>query len=79
MVDTGETAAARNIPFARFGVAPEQELPGAMAAAGLSLDDVAEVVLTHHHGDHVDGLVHVRAPVSIKTRSSRSCARPSPP
>jgi N-acyl homoserine lactone hydrolase len=65
LVDTGETAAVKNIPFARFEVQPAQELPGAMAAAGLSLGDVAEVVLTHHHGDHVDGLVHVNVPVSI--------------
>lgn len=65
LIDTGETAAARNIPFARFEVTREQELPGAIAAAGLSLDDVSEVVLTHHHGDHVDGLVHVNAPTSI--------------
>jgi glyoxylase-like metal-dependent hydrolase (beta-lactamase superfamily II) len=46
-------------------VTAEQELPAAIAAAGLSLGDVSEVVLTHHHGDHVDGLVHVRAPVRI--------------
>jgi glyoxylase-like metal-dependent hydrolase (beta-lactamase superfamily II) len=65
LVDTGEVATARNVPFARFEVTREQELPGAMAAAGLSLQDVAEVVLTHHHGDHVDGLPHVRAPVRI--------------
>ena len=65
LVDSGETAAARNIPFARFEVTREQELPAAMSGAGLSLDDVSEVVLTHHHGDHVDGLVHVRAPVRI--------------
>ena len=65
LIDSGETADARNIPFARFDVTREQELPGAMSAAGLSLDDVAEVVLTHHHGDHVDGLVHVSAPASI--------------
>jgi N-acyl homoserine lactone hydrolase len=64
-VDSGETADARNNPFARFELVREQELPGAMAAAGLSLDDVSEVILTHHHGDHVDGLVHVRAPVTI--------------
>ena len=31
-----------------------------MAASGLSLEDVSEVVLTHAHGDHIDGLVHVR-------------------
>jgi N-acyl homoserine lactone hydrolase len=65
LIDSGETAAARNVPFARFEVTSEQELPGAFAAAGLSLQDVSEVVLTHHHGDHVDGLIHVRAPVRI--------------
>ena len=65
LVDSGESAGARNVPFARFEVSVAQELPGAMAGAGLSLDDVSEVILTHHHGDHVDGLVHVRAPVRI--------------
>jgi glyoxylase-like metal-dependent hydrolase (beta-lactamase superfamily II) len=65
LVDTGETAGVRNVPFAHFEVTPERELPQALAAAGLSLDGVSEVVLTHHHGDHVDGLVHVRAPARI--------------
>ena len=65
LVDTGETAAVRNVPFARFEVTREQELPGAMAAAGLKLEDVSEVVLTHAHGDHIDGVVHVRAPVLL--------------
>lgn len=48
-----------------MSVSRDQELPGAMAAAELSLEDVSEVVLTHHHGDHVDGLPHVHAPVRI--------------
>jgi glyoxylase-like metal-dependent hydrolase (beta-lactamase superfamily II) len=74
LVDAGETAAARDIPFARFEVAPEHELPAAMAAAGLSLDDVSEVVLTHHHGDHVDGLVHVHAPARIAGAELRFAA-----
>ena len=65
LVDTGEHAAVRDIPFARFDVSTEQELPGVMRAAGLSLDDVSRVFLTHHHGDHVDGVGHVRAPVLI--------------
>jgi N-acyl homoserine lactone hydrolase len=65
LVDTGETAAARNVPFARPEITPEDELPTAMAAAGLSLDDVSEVVITHAHGDHIDGLVHVGAPSLI--------------
>jgi len=63
LVDSGETAAARNVPFARFEVTREQELPAAMAGAGLRLDDVSEVVLTHAHGDHIDGLVHMRSRV----------------
>jgi N-acyl homoserine lactone hydrolase len=60
LVDTGETAAARDVPFARMNVTREQELPAAMSAAGLELGDVSDVVLTHAHGDHIDGLVHVR-------------------
>jgi N-acyl homoserine lactone hydrolase len=63
LVDSGETTAANNVPFARMEVSDGQELPAAMAAAGLDLNDVAEVVLTHAHGDHIDGLVHVGARV----------------
>jgi glyoxylase-like metal-dependent hydrolase (beta-lactamase superfamily II) len=65
LVDSGETATARDVPFARFAVTVEQELPGALAGAGLSPADISEVVLTHHHGDHVDGVIHVSAPVRV--------------
>ncbi len=65
LVDTGEKADVRNVPFARFQLTDEQELPAALAAAGIEPAAISEVVLTHHHGDHVDGLVHVHAPVSI--------------
>jgi N-acyl homoserine lactone hydrolase len=68
LVDTGETASARDIPFARFDVAPEQELPSALEKAGLALADVETVVLTHLHGDHMDGAVHVRGPVLVHER-----------
>jgi N-acyl homoserine lactone hydrolase len=78
LVDSGESAAARNNPFARFDVAREQELPAAMTAAGLSLDDISEVVLTHHHGDHVDGLVHTRAPARIHDAELRFLATAFP-
>jgi N-acyl homoserine lactone hydrolase len=78
LLDSGETATARNVPFARFEVPREQELPSAMAGAGLSLDDVSEVVLTHHHGDHVDGLIHVRAPVRINAVELEFTATPFP-
>jgi N-acyl homoserine lactone hydrolase len=76
LVDTGETVAARNVPFARMEVTREQELPAAMSAAGLELDDVAEVVLTHAHGDHIDGLIHLRGRVLINELESRYVAAP---
>jgi N-acyl homoserine lactone hydrolase len=78
LVDAGETAAARNVPFARMEVTPEQELPTAMAAAGLQLDDVSEVVLTHAHGDHIDGLIHVRERVLSNEVELRYVAAPFP-
>jgi glyoxylase-like metal-dependent hydrolase (beta-lactamase superfamily II) len=65
LIDTGETAAARNIPFARFQVTPEQELPAALAGAGLELGAVDTVLLTHMHGDHMDGAVHLDRPVLV--------------
>lgn len=76
LVDTGETAAAGNVPFARMEVTREQELPSAMTAAGLALEDVSEVVLTHVHGDHIDGLVHVRAGVLANEAELRYVAAP---
>jgi N-acyl homoserine lactone hydrolase len=78
LVDTGETAAARNVPFARMEVTSDQELPAAMAAAGLQLDDVLETVLTHAHGDHIDGLVHVHGRVLINEAELRYLRSPMP-
>jgi glyoxylase-like metal-dependent hydrolase (beta-lactamase superfamily II) len=65
LVDTGETAAAGDIPFARFAVRPEDELPGALSRLGLTPLDADLVVLTHMHGDHMDGAVHVGRSVLV--------------
>ncbi len=65
LVDTGETADVHDIPFARFQVRPEDELPRVLAAVGLDVNDVDTVVLTHMHGDHMDGAVHVDGPVLV--------------
>ena len=65
LVDTGETADARDIPFCHFDVSRGNELPHALEQAGLALADVDTVVLTHLHGDHVDGAVHVGKPVLV--------------
>jgi N-acyl homoserine lactone hydrolase len=78
LVDTGETATARDIAFARFEVTREDELPAVMAAAGLRLEDVAEVVLTHAHGDHIDGTVNVRARMLINEPELRYTASAFP-
>jgi glyoxylase-like metal-dependent hydrolase (beta-lactamase superfamily II) len=53
-------------------VAAGQELPAAMRAAGLDVDDVGEVVITHAHGDHIDGLVHLRSRVLINETELRA-------
>jgi N-acyl homoserine lactone hydrolase len=72
LVDTGETASPRNVSYARMEVTREQELPGAMAAARLNPEDVTEVVLTHAHGDHIHGLVHVRGRALINETELRA-------
>ena len=68
LVDTGETASVHDIPFARFDVNPEDELPSALAAAGLDVASVRTAVLTHMHADHMDGAVHLRGPVLVHRR-----------
>src|SRR3954449_4984505 len=65
VVDTGERAGVTDVPFARFQVAPDQELPNALTAEGLDLDAADVVVLTHLHGDHMDGADHVAGPVLV--------------
>jgi glyoxylase-like metal-dependent hydrolase (beta-lactamase superfamily II) len=66
LVDTGEIAAVRDVPFARFDVRAQEELPAALATVGLTPADVDQVVLTHLHGDHMDGAVHVTLPVLVQ-------------
>jgi N-acyl homoserine lactone hydrolase len=59
LVDSGETHAAHDATFAQFLVGRGDELDEQLRAAGVEPGDVATVVLTHIHGDHVNGLVHV--------------------
>ena len=65
LVDTGETAGVRDIPFARFTVGPQDELPRALGSLGVTPADLDLVVLTHMHGDHMDGAVHLDRPVLV--------------
>ncbi|HEY6762010.1 MAG TPA: MBL fold metallo-hydrolase [Baekduia sp.] len=69
LVDTGSTQSARDAPFATFHVAREDELDHQLQAAGVAPEAIGRVVLTHIHGDHVDGVPHVaRAPVLAGAR-----------
>jgi N-acyl homoserine lactone hydrolase len=57
LVDAGELAGARDQRFARFAVRPEDEIDRVLAAAGIGA--VEAVVMTHLHGDHMDGLARL--------------------
>ena len=57
LVDTGETADVRDIPFAHFQVSSGDELPAMLATIGLTVDDIDEVVLTRPTGKPPAGAV----------------------
>ena len=59
LVDSGETHAAHDATFAEFHVTREDELDAQLRGVGVAPGDVPRVVLTHIHGDHVNGLPHV--------------------
>jgi glyoxylase-like metal-dependent hydrolase (beta-lactamase superfamily II) len=65
LVDTGETAGVRDAPWARHQVTPEDELPHALDAIGMTPGDVTTAVVTHLHPDHYDGAVHLTVPVLV--------------
>lgn len=72
LVDTGETAGVRDLPFARYHVSAGDELPAALATLGLSPADLDIVIVTHLHSDHADGAVHVPGPVLVGDEEWRS-------
>jgi glyoxylase-like metal-dependent hydrolase (beta-lactamase superfamily II) len=72
LVDAGETDGARSATFAEFHVTRADELDHQLQAAGFAPGDIDTVVLTHIHGDHIDGLPHV--PSATVLASAREIA-----
>jgi glyoxylase-like metal-dependent hydrolase (beta-lactamase superfamily II) len=68
LVDAGMTAGEHDISFARFEVTREEELPGALAGIGFEPGDIDLAVLTHLHGDHMNGAAHLQIPVLVQDR-----------
>ncbi len=61
LVDVGTDALSRRGRRAlrrRWSIATATDVPTALGRTGLSPDDVTDVVLTHHHWDHVGALHH---------------------
>jgi N-acyl homoserine lactone hydrolase len=74
LVDAGEVATARDQRFARFHVGRDEEIDRALAAAGIG--GVDAVVMTHLHGDHMDGLARLAGtPVLVAEPELRAARR----
>ncbi len=71
VVDTGDRAdtASNFISQSTYTVRPDEQIGAQLARLGLAAGDVTKVVLTHLHGDHVNGLVDLpNVPVFIGAR-----------
>jgi glyoxylase-like metal-dependent hydrolase (beta-lactamase superfamily II) len=65
LIDMGETADVKDAPFAHHTVTPEDELPLALRAVGLTCDEITTAVVTHLHPDHFHGAVHLTSSVLV--------------
>jgi N-acyl homoserine lactone hydrolase len=56
LVDTGELSTSRDLPIAKFHVERDEEIDRLLAGRGIEPEDLQAVVLTHLHGDHMNGV-----------------------
>jgi glyoxylase-like metal-dependent hydrolase (beta-lactamase superfamily II) len=55
LIDTGELSTSRDMPIARFHVTREDEIDRQLAALEIEPGELQAVVVTHLHGDHMNG------------------------
>jgi glyoxylase-like metal-dependent hydrolase (beta-lactamase superfamily II) len=73
LIDTGELATTPDPPIARFHVQHDQEIDRELARVGYTASDLRAVVLTHLHGDHMNGVP--RLPGAHVLASAQALAR----
>jgi glyoxylase-like metal-dependent hydrolase (beta-lactamase superfamily II) len=56
LIDTGELSTSRDMPIAKFDVARDDEIDRQLARLEIDPKDLQAVVLTHLHGDHMNGV-----------------------
>jgi glyoxylase-like metal-dependent hydrolase (beta-lactamase superfamily II) len=59
LVDTGELASSRDMPIAKFTVERDDEIDRQLGRLGIEPNDLQAVVLTHLHGDHMNGVARL--------------------
>ena len=80
VVDTGDVAATSSmfVTQSRFRIRPEEEIGAQLERLGIRVGDVAKVVLTHLHGDHINGLGYFqKTPILISEAEDHALKSPS--
>jgi glyoxylase-like metal-dependent hydrolase (beta-lactamase superfamily II) len=78
LVDSGPSPTTPELPFVRYAVERDDEVDRALARVGVAADDLRAIVLTHAHGDHVDGLARLPTDrVTIGEEELRLLRRPA--
>jgi N-acyl homoserine lactone hydrolase len=78
VVDTGQRLDGRDTPFARFEVSEPDHFGHGLRAAGIDPADVGTAVVTHLHGDHMNGLAELpNASVLISEAEARHALTPA--